>query len=187
MGLQGPTGPQGLAGPQGPDGFQGPTNQATGATGVIGPQRTGVIGPTALFISSGLEALAGTNQNIVNDGLITFVTIQNEGTGITFNGTNTFTLNAPGLYHVEWNVNLAANSAASAFGLLQNGVPGVSTMGHASTSGGNMGGGAIIRVLSGAPIPIALQNRSGATRTIVINTGASASIRIARFADGPAA
>ncbi|MDQ0417499.1 hypothetical protein J2Z48_001672 [Croceifilum oryzae] len=57
-------------------------------------------------------------------------------------------------------------------------------MGNAATVGGNMGGGAIIRVF-GPPIPIALQNRSAAIRTIVPTNGSSAaSIRIVRYSDG---
>ncbi|MEC3592639.1 hypothetical protein [Bacillus pumilus] len=120
--------------------------------------------------------------------MVNFSIADVDGTGITFNGTDTFTLNQPGLYHVEYDVNTAENSGASVFNLLQDGAP-FSAIGNAATSGGNMGSGAIIQV-GGTPLTLQLQNSSGAARTIVTTpgstiSGSASSIRIVRYADGP--
>ncbi|HBU91601.1 MAG TPA: hypothetical protein DEB53_10405, partial [Bacillus pumilus] len=155
---------------------------ATGATG------------TGPFLSSGVVAAqANTSETVPAGGLVSFDLNGIIGNDITFNGTDTFTLQ-PGLYHVEYDVNTAENTGTSVFNLLQNGVS-VTGVGNSATSGGNMGSGSIIIVPEGSTTTVSLQNNSTGSRTLSLVPGrvaggttiqgAAANIRFSRFADGP--
>ncbi len=85
-------------------------------------------------------------------------------------------------------MNTAENSGSSVFNLIGNNNI-LSAIGN-SASGGNMGGGAVIRVFPGTPVNVILQNGSVGARDLVTvpgidGSGSAASIRIVRFADGP--
>ncbi|TVX88176.1 collagen-like protein [Paenibacillus agilis] len=196
-GATGPTGPTGATGPSGATGIgiTGPTGitGATGTTGVTGV--TGVTGPTAPAgpvlssyielqrVSLGTQAIAGGTA-VVFDAVT-----DNQGTAFTFNGTDTITVIEPGLYYVDWSVNLISGSPTSVFVMVQNGVE-ISAFGNASTTGGNFAGGALINITVGLlPFTIQLRNISGGSRTIVTTAGtslgAAANMRIIKFADGP--
>nr|WP_223250687.1 MULTISPECIES: hypothetical protein [Bacillus] len=117
-------------------------------------------------------------------GLVSFNALALIGNGITFNGTNAFTLNQPGLYLVIYTVNTAENTGASAFSVAVNGTNAAS-IGNSATSGGNMGSGTVIRV-QGSPVTISLVSASATARDLVLTNGGScASFQICRFADGP--
>lgn len=177
------TGATGATGDTGATGITG----ATGVTGATGA--TGATGSTGTFLSSAVEAVSGT-QVVFAGGLVFFAVTGNYGTGITFNGLNAFTLNQPGLYHVEYTVNLQENSGESVFNLVQNGLE-TSGIANSATSGGTMGSGGIIRVFPGTPVILSLQNSSVDSRVIrTLNDtgpafGFAASMRIVRFAEGP--
>ncbi|MCM3025960.1 collagen-like protein [Bacillus safensis] len=188
-GVTGGTGATGVTGGTGATGATGVTGGtgATGATGGTGATGTGATGP---FLSSYYEARKNENQTVANEALVTFTAVSSDvvGTAITFNGTDTFTLNEPGLYLVNFNVNTAENSGTSVFHLVQNGRT-VSSIGNSATSGGNMGGGALIHVVQGTPVSVSLRNSSGGPRDVVTvfgtTSGSAADFLIARFADGP--
>ncbi|MFA2810693.1 collagen-like protein [Bacillus mycoides] len=180
--LTGPTGPAG--GGTGPTGPTGPAGGPTGPTGVTGP--IGATGATGPNLSSGIETLANSTQVIANNGLVTFTTPPDlAGTAFSFNAPgNTITINEAGLYLVDWAVNLEAGSAASAFGLVQNGAP-FSSAGNDATGGGNLAASALIQVTT-TPFTVSLANRSGGVRTITQTNGSSAAnLTIIKFADGP--
>ncbi|WP_392387456.1 hypothetical protein, partial [Bacillus pumilus] len=186
-GVTGATGGTGVTGATGVTGVTGATGVTgnTGATGDTGA--TGVTGATGPFFSSAIEGVQNNAQTVPAGGLVSFSNVETTGTGITFNGTNSFTLNQPGLYHVEYDVNTAENSGSSVFNLIGNNNI-LSAIGN-SASGGNMGSGAVIRVFPGTPVNVILQNGSVGARDLVtvpgINgSGSAASIRIVRFADG---
>ncbi|WP_000697030.1 BclA C-terminal domain-containing protein, partial [Bacillus cereus] len=137
-------------------------------------------------LSSAIETLANSTQAIPNNGLVTFTTPPDlAGTAFTFNAPgNTITINEPGLYLVNWDVNLQAGSPASTFGLVQNGAP-FSSAGNDATGGGNLAASALIQVTT-TPFTVSLANRSGGTRTITQTNGSpAANITIVKFADGP--
>ncbi|WP_222128034.1 collagen-like triple helix repeat-containing protein [Bacillus pumilus] len=185
-GVTGRTGATGGTGATGATGGTGVTG-VTGGTGATGATGTGATGP---FLSSYYEARKNENQTVANEALVTFTAVSSDvvGTAITFNGTDTFTLNEPGLYLVNFNVNTAENSGTSVFHLVQNGRT-VSSIGNSATSGGNMGGGALIQVVQGTPVTVSLRNSSGGPRDVITvfgtTSGSAADFLIARFADGP--
>ncbi len=132
--------------------------------------------------------MRNNNQTIPVNGLVNFNFNYSLGNGITFNGTDTFTLNQLGLYSLEYNVTTAENSGNSVFNIIVNGLI-FSSAGNPATSGGNLGGGSVIQV-SETPTTVQLQNGSIGPRDIVVTPGTpvsapAASIRINRYADGP--
>ncbi len=127
-----------------------------------------------------------TTEVIPNNGLVTFTTSPDlAGTAFSFNAPgDTITINEPGLYLVNWQVNLEAGSPASGFGLVQNGVN-FSGAGNDATGGGNLASSALIQVTT-TPYTVSISNRSGGSRTITPTNGSTAgSISIIKFADGP--
>ncbi|MBR0592510.1 hypothetical protein [Bacillus pumilus] len=181
-GVTGATGDTGATGVTGATGATGVTGD-TGATGATGPTGTTVTGP---FRSDYASAIQINTITVPVGGLVSFTSAAYTS-GITFNGTDTFTLNQLGLYSIEFNVNTAENTGASVFNLLENSAP-LNSMGNSATSGGNMGDGGIIEVSPGIPINVSVQNNSSGPRTLTAVpatfTGSAASIRIIRFADG---
>lgn len=184
-GQMGPAGPQGNPGPAGIQGPAGPagTKGEQGQIGPIGPQGpTGVQGP---FLSSYLEVLASP-QRVASNANVIFNTADNVGTAIAFTSPGTTcTIHQTGLYFIEWSINLASNNTSKAeYGLLQNGV--VTSTAASSAIIGNLSSGALINVTR-VPYTISLHNHGTATNIIegYVNENSAASIRIARFADGP--
>ncbi|MBR0592508.1 hypothetical protein HF328_19055, partial [Bacillus pumilus sxm20-2] len=153
----------------------------TGATGATGT--TGVTGPN---LSSGFETLSTIDQALsIGDFVIFDTNPVFAGTGIAYVAPgDTIFIVQPGLYLVNWAVNLEAGSDASAFGLVINGVS-YSGAGNAATGGGNLASSAFIQVTT-PPYNVSVNNRSAGARTIVpTNSSSAASITIIRFADGP--
>ncbi len=123
---------------------------------------------------------------IPDGGAVTFTTPPDiGGTAFSFNAPgDTITINEPGLYHVDWAVDLESGSPASAFSLSQNGDIRSGTGNVAG--GGNLAGSALIQVTT-TPYTVSLINTSGdgGSRTLVAGVGSSANINIIKFADGP--
>lgn len=102
FGPPGATGPFGPLGPIGPTGGFGPTGP-TGATGDTGP------GAPMVFLEHlYAEADAGGGGPVVvpsNNGSLSFTTSFREGTSITWNGSDTFSISESG----DYLINFAAN------------------------------------------------------------------------------
>lgn len=185
IGPQGPKGDQGergLQGPKGDDGEMGPQ----GPRGEIGPQGPkGDQGEPAPFLSSYFEAL-GRGQTITGSGNVIFDTVDSAGRDIEFTAPGSiFTIHRTGLYFIEWSLNLATNNVNKAeYCLLQNGIPTSSFASSATV--GNISSGALINVTN-VPFTILLHNHGTTSNNIegYVLVNSAASIRIARFADGP--
>lgn len=185
QGHAGPAGPQGSPGPAGAQGAAGPAGAKgdPGQPGPRGPQ--GPAGSRGPFLSSYLEVLAYP-QTISGNRDVVFDTVDKAGTAIEFTSPGTTcTIYQTGLYFVEWSINLATNNVNKAeYGLLQNGI--ITSSGACSAIVGNHSSGALINVTT-IPYAISLHN-NGATANIIegyVNENSAASMRIARFADGP--
>jgi hypothetical protein len=125
---------------------------------------------------------------VANSAGVNFIAARNVGTAFTFTppGQNV-TINAPGLYLIEWTMNLASGNPASRVGISANGTPD-SIAGNSATVG-NFSSGALINV-STVPFTLSLRNYSGAQMTLenVANAPYSAaSVRIIKIADVPSA
>lgn len=190
-GVAGPQGTPGQTGPAGPQGVPGPAGRqgAPGQAGPAGPQGApgpaGPVGPHRPFLSCYCEAL-GSQQTVAVHADVVFDTVDEVGNCIAIDppGT-TFTIHRTGLYLIEWSLNLASNNTSKAeYGLLQNGIP--TSMAATSAVVGNFSSGALINVAS-VPYTISLNNQGTDGNTIEghYKDNAAASIRIARFADGP--
>lgn len=175
----GPAGPQGKSGPAGPQGEPGQRGPA-GRQGEPGPE-----GPKGPFLSSYFEALAYP-QTIAGNADVVFNTMDRVGTAITVTPSGTtFTIQQTGLYLVEWSINLAStNTNRAEYGLLQNGI--VTSTAACSATVGNHSSGALINVTA-VPFTISFHNHGRNSNIIegYVNENSAASIRIARFADGP--
>jgi len=158
--------------------MQGPA----GPTG--SPGSPGSPGP---FLSSYMEAL-GDEQTILQNAVIIFDldSVDNEGNNIVLsNDGKVFTINKPGLYHIEWSINLADSdySTPAVVGIIENNAP---ASGASCSSSGSFSSGTIINVDS-TPFTIELFNfgneiKIDRHRQFI---DSAASIRIVRFADGP--
>lgn len=170
----GPHCPRGATGPQGP---MGPT----------GPQ-----GPTGPYLSAYVEAI-GSTQNVASRSNIAFDVgtddVEIVGTGISLDASGTvFSITRPGLYHVEWSVNLQTGTEPIILSLLENGeaISGLSNI----VVTGNYSSGALINVKDAdatRPYTVSLHNYGGAVTLMNHENldGSAVSIRILRFADGP--
>lgn len=202
-----PTGPQGPAGPQGPMGPQGPAGEAgrRGETGSDGKSAyqialdngfagseaewisslKGEAGPSGPFLSSYMEAL-GNGQTIAANASIVFdpESLDSVGNNIVLDPSGTiFTIKRAGLYHVEWNINLATGTTSAVVGIIENGE---AASGAASSSSGVLSSGTLVHVDT-VPFTISLHNYEGEIKieNPVQWVDSAASIRIVRFADGP--
>ena len=192
IGPTGPAGPQGEPGPEGPQGGPGSTGPQgepgpqgpQGEPGSTGPQ--GEPGPQGPFLSSYMEALAN-GQTVISNTNIVFDTdsVDSVGNNIVLDPSGRiFTVNHTGLYHIEWTVNLAPESAVPAVvGIIENDE---GASGAANSEIGNFSSGTLINIDT-VPFTIALHN-FGAEILLenpVQWENSAASIRIVRFADGP--
>lgn len=141
------------------------------------------------FLSNYLEA-NGLTQIVASKGNIAFdanpENIDIVGSGITVDPTGrVFTITKPGLYDVEWSVNLHPGSTDALICMLENGE--ADSPMSCPVAGGNCSSGALINVTSAdIPYTISLHNFGG---EIIIEEpdayeGSAASIRILRFAEG---
>lgn len=137
------------------------------------------------FLSSYMEAL-GDLQPVAQGAYIVFNpdSADSVGNNIVLDSSGTiFTINEPGLYLIEWDVNLAAGSTPAVIGIVENGE---GASGAASGAAGNFSSGTLIQVDT-VPYTISLYNY-GDEITLENHVGfenSAASIRILKFADGP--
>lgn len=137
------------------------------------------------FLSSYIEAL-GDQQTVAQNANVIFdvESIDDVGNNITLGQSGTiFTINEPGLYLIEWDVNLSSTSSPAVLGILENGEP---ASGAASSAAGNLSSGTLIYVDT-IPFTISLHNYGNeiTLENYVQFEDSAASIRITRFADGP--
>jgi hypothetical protein len=136
-------------------------------------------------LSSYLEAL-GAAQTVGSNADVTFASGKNVGTDFEFTGPGQdIVINNPGLYLIEWSLNMAFGNPASLVGLYENGAAG--SISGDSAAAGNFSSGTLINV-STVPYTLSLRNFTGASITLEDVTGganSAASVRILKFADGP--
>jgi hypothetical protein len=134
-----------------------------------------------------LEALGGA-QTAADNADINFAASEIVGAGFAFTSpSNQIIIDTPGLYLIEWSLNLAAGNPASLVGLYGSGKA-VSIAANSAT-GGNFSSGVLINVTA-TPYTLSLRNFSGASISLESGTGSAnsaASIRILKFADKPTA
>ena len=126
---RGPTGTTGVTGPRGPTGGQGPAGTkgnigASGPSGPIGP--TGNTGPNGNIGPRGPTGPSGTpiasafasaySNNIINipvnaTSTVIFTNDKFPPAGIT-HVLDTFTINAPAIYLINWSVTLGLNAVS---------------------------------------------------------------------------
>ncbi|PFA55695.1 hypothetical protein CN402_25690, partial [Bacillus sp. AFS015896] len=113
-------------------------------------------------------------------------------TGITYNGTDTFTIIEPGLYFIDVTLNYAPNTPAnSTFAVSINGdTNGVAPATNANTLGPisvirvqNYSAGSTVRIINTSPNPVTLANGNGQSGGLTLFTAGH--IIFYRFADGP--
>lgn len=139
------------------------------------------------FLSSYIEAVGDTQTVLTNQDVsfdIDEEYLDNVGNNFQIsNDGRIITITKPGLYHIEWSLNISAEQQGVLIGLLENGSPSSAITNNALE--GNMSSGALINVetvpytisLHNFGVPIELISQAGTENT-------AASIRILRFASG---
>lgn len=141
------------------------------------------------FLSSYIEA-TGSAQTVANNGNIVFSADEADldiaGSDIQINTAGSiFTIRRPGLYHIEWSINLKSAAQPVMIGMLENGEP--SSVISNVNSTGSMSSGALINVQNNnIPYTLSLHNLGSQIELADATgfAGTAASIRILRFADG---
>lgn len=107
-GATGAQGPQGLKGDQGPQGIQGAIGPA-GAPGAPGaPGATGATGaPGQAVANDYIDLTITSDQNVPPSSRVLFDNVKSQHGGITYDNTTGFiTINNPGIYLINWWMNL---------------------------------------------------------------------------------
>lgn len=107
----------------------------------------------------------------------------NSTSGVTFNGTDTFTITREGLYYLDVTLNIVSTTANSTFGISINGGDIVAPSSNASTTGqisvirvGNYSVNDTIRIVSKSPNSVDLKNGTSVL-------GSAGHLALFRFAD----
>ncbi|MDH4421024.1 Gly-Xaa-Xaa repeat protein [Bacillus cereus] len=143
----------------------------TGATGSTGP--TGAFAPTY----ASLTLLV--NQTVVANGKVNFSGGISHLSGITFNGTDTLTIQQSGDYMITVNVSPALGSVTpAAFGVGLNNNPSPSTNMVSNVSGGMISSTTITTLTVGTTL--SLFNNSGASVSLNNGAGGASGAGVAR-------
>ncbi|PFI23089.1 hypothetical protein [Bacillus cereus] len=133
-------------------------------------------------------------QTIASGGAVVFPlpadTFHLRVTGITYNGTDTFTIIESGLYFIDVTLNYAPGTPVnSTFTVSINGAIGVSPATNADTVGpisvirvGNYSAGDTVRIINDSPNPVIIANGNSTVGPTLFTAG---HITFFRFADGP--
>lgn len=186
-GSQGQTGYTGPQGPSGvPTGYTGYTGAigTTGYTGYTGDQGpigyTGYTGPMIPFLTSGIEVSATVNNDIINEGqTVIWNSISNVGGAFSASiGSDTITINEPGVYLFNWSVN--TGEALNIFTLVRTAV-GVGVSRRPSNTPGSH-----VASITTVPVAVKLRNDSGSARTLQrVGSGTTTTtMTITRIAEG---
>ncbi|MDR2047549.1 MAG: hypothetical protein LBP79_06635 [Clostridiales bacterium] len=112
---------------------------------------------------------------------------ENVGTAFTFTAPGqSVAINEPGLYFVEWTMNLASGNPVSRAGLSANGANTNATSSNSATEG-NFTSGTLLN-LTAVPYTLSLRNYSGASISLTDaanGTNSAASIFVMKLADRP--
>ncbi|MEC2126651.1 Gly-Xaa-Xaa repeat protein, partial [Bacillus paranthracis] len=178
-GNTGPTGATGITGPTGatgPSGSTGPTGR-TGTTGNTGP--SGSTGPTGTLAQAYASLTLGVNQTVAANGKVNFSGGGTNLNGITFNGSDTLTIQQNGDYMITLNVSPALGSVTpAAFGVGLNNNPTPSTNMVSNVSGGMISSTTIISLTAGTTL--SLFNNSGVAVSLNNGAGGAAGGGVAR-------
>lgn len=116
---KGPRGPVGPRGPEGPEGPRGPRG-LQGPQGPTGPQ--GPVGGTEASYMFAYYANANTPQSVTPGTAVKFNQTSSSADGaITFDGTDTFTINVSGIYEILYMIDVGATTGAIGVVLQKNG------------------------------------------------------------------
>lgn len=175
-GITGPTGATGPSGSTGPTGRTGTTGN-TGPTGSTGP--SGSTGPTGTLAQAYASLTLGVNQTVAANGKVNFSGGGTNLNGITFNGSDTLTIQQNGDYMITLNVSPALGSVTpAAFGVGLNNNPTPSTNMVSNVSGGMISSTTIISLTAGTTL--SLFNNSGVAVSLNNGAGGAAGGGVAR-------
>ena len=161
-GVNGITGPTGNTGPTGATGNTG----TTGATGAIG--NTGATGNSATFEGIVLELKGKPGDNISNDELIPFDTINFSNTTNISNTSGFIEFTKAGIYLIDWTINLDGSGAIDYLNiqLINESNTTLAEMIASPTLPNQFSQTAMITVPNILPYTVELMNRSGDALTL---------------------